>query len=169
MVSLKTFKEWLVILVFLLILPEENRLILFDVKPEDWYGEISLASGKDIIVVAKNASKHEVEFNLASVKSVVTLQGSQKYAIDRGPSATGLPESLSIVRAERTPHSIDSRHVTLDSKYYFRPGKMSIFTQSDFYYSYLLIAILASGFMILGFLIAKYGVEPDVGIVGKEE
>ena len=159
MIDLKTLRDWFIIFMILLFLPKDNSLTKLDMRPEDWYGELQIPVGTQLFIVAKNSGAEKVDLSLAGKSQIISIQSEREEgALSHDPS-NGLPESIMVITAERKPENAGTRTAWLDNKRYFKPGRLSILTQSDLYYGYLLVGFLVGGFMVLGFLIARYGVE----------
>lgn len=160
MIDRKTLRDWFVILMLLLFLPEENRLMVFGTKPADWYGELQIPLNGETLIIAKNARDKSVDLGMIDLKEAFALQVGQNHGISVGDIRRGPPESIIVMRVARAGTDTGRRALFSDD-YYFEPGPLSVLTEADFYYGYLLVAILIGGFMILGFAIARYGVEEN--------
>ncbi len=158
----RALAEWFVILLLLLFLPAENRLILFDTNPEDWYGEVLIGDDTNTVIVAKNATKSQaVDSKTGPARRAAILQAGQKEGLFLHRLQAVLPESLAVIQVPQGVAGLEDRVVFMDDKYYFKPGRLSLMTRSDFYTSYLLIGGLLAGFLALGFAVARYGLEKD--------
>lgn len=163
--DIKTIRDWFVVLCVLLFLPKDNRLS-FDVRPGDWYGEVRIVADDRLLVIGKNSNVERVNLGLRDVSRLVATQEDNTFGVMLGEGAYGLPNSIFV--AEASLASNMSRGVAFsDDKYYFRPGHLSILTQADLYTIYLLIAFLLALFLVLGFVIARYGVDDDFELTGK--
>jgi hypothetical protein len=154
----RTFVDWFVVLLILLFLPKDNRL-MFDVKPEEWYGEVRITLKDRTYIVAQNASDGGVDLGVSPVTRFVVLQEGRSYGIDLPPNAHVLPRSIVIAEVPRG--YVSSREYFVNASDYFQPGKLSILTQGDLYTSYLLVTLLLGAAMALGFVIARFGVEEE--------
>jgi hypothetical protein len=159
MIDLKTIRDWFVIFLILLFLPKDNPISIFDVRPQDWYGELSMQVNGHLVIIGKNSYSEGVQLGLKGGGEVISLQAGQKEGIRMPDLAQALPESVLVIQASQAQNAGPTRTAMLDSKYYFSPGPLSILTQADLYNAYLIIGLLIAGFMFLGFLIARHGVE----------
>lgn len=158
----RTIIDWFVVLLILLFLPKDNRL-MFDVKPEEWYGEVRIPLANRTYVIAKNASDSSVELGITPTSRLIVLQEGRSYGVELPAGGRALPRSL--VLAEVASGAKPTEYL-LDGDDYFHPGRLSILTQADLYNSYLLVALLLGAAMVLGFMIARLGVEEDFELPG---
>lgn len=159
MIDIKTIRDWVIILIVLLIVPNANRIVLVDLKPDDWYGELRIPLPDRVLIVAKNSSNKKVQWGLEPLSQAIALQGGSNHGVLLEDTKHALPKSLSVVTAKRKGEQMQNRNLWFDGDRYFKPGKLSILTQSDLYNSYLVGAILLGGFMALGFMIGRVGME----------
>lgn len=159
----RTIVDWFVVLLILLFLPKDNRL-MFDVKPEEWFGEVRIPLANRTYVIAKNASDATVELGITATSKVVVLQEGRPYGVELPAGGHALPRSL--VLAEVAKGAPTTEYI-LGGDDYFHPGRLNILTQADLYNSYLLVALLLGAAMALGFMIARLGVEEEFELPGK--
>lgn len=157
MISAKTLRDWFLVFLALLIFPEENRVAVLDVTPSDLYGEIVLAGQEESYILAKNASPKAVALDLDGPASLVTLQSGQSNAHFNESSGTVMPRSLAIIRTTANSQDHD-RQALLGGGRYFTPGRLSVMTGADWYYTYLAGGMILGGAILLGFLVARLGV-----------
>ncbi len=163
--SKKTIIDWFVVVALLLILPPDNR-VTFDTRPDDWYGEVVIPAGNRLLVVAKNSSAERIDLGLKKVDRIVTLQGRQQEGLEMNGVTYGLPNSILVADADRAANGDRRGRVAFQGeKYYFLPGSLSLMTQSDLYSSYILMGILVALALLLGFLLARYGVEEEFELI----
>jgi hypothetical protein len=154
----RTFVDWFVVLLILLFLPKDNRL-MFDVKPEEWYGEVRIPLKDRTYILGKNASEGSIDLGVSPVSRLAVLQEGRSYGVDLPPNARVLPRSIVIAEVPRG--AVSSREYFFNANDYFQPGKLSILTEGDLYTSYLLVTLLLGAAMALGFIIARFGVEKE--------
>jgi len=166
--SRKTIRDWFVIMLLLLFLPKDSRLT-FDVRPEDWYGELRIPADEGLVVIGKNSNTERVELGLKGQVKTVSLQADQDKGVVLKDPSHGLPNSILVASAGLRENGDPARVAFMDDKYYFHPGKLSIFTQADLYYSYAFMGFIVGLFMLLGFWIARHGIEQDFEITDKTQ
>lgn len=157
MISTKTLRDWFLIFFALLVLPEENRIAVFDLEPSDLYGEMIFEGHIESYILAKNSSAKKVELNLGGTGMTMTLQSGQDAARASNVVEDVLPRSVSIIRSSVDPTSIRRRQILLGGENYFSPGRLSVMTDADWYYAYLAGGMIIGGAILLGFLIARLG------------
>lgn len=157
MISAKTIRDWFLVFLALLILPEENRVAVLDVTPSDLYGEIVLAGQAESYILAKNASPKAVMLDLDGPVSLVTLQSGQSQAHFNGSAEAVMPRSLAIIKTTANSQAGD-RQPLHGGDSYFTPGRLSVMTGADWYYAYLAGGMILGGAILLGFLVARLGV-----------
>lgn len=154
MVDIKTIRDWFAIALVLLFLPEESGLAMLNTRPQDWYAELHIASGSQVTIIAKNSNSSKIALGFDGKARMVALQQGQSEGVAMPKLEYALPESVAIIQTEQSIASA-RRVVFLNDDHYFQPGKLSIFTPSDLYYVYLLVALLIGAFMLLGFIVAR--------------
>lgn len=159
--KIKTVAEWFAFFFVLLFLPAENRLIFFDMKPADWYGEFHISGGDTLMVVGKNSNEEKVNLDLPSAsRTIIAQDGAAEGLFVDGPS-DALPESIVIIESTTYEVELSKRRLMLGDKYYFTPGGLMVLTHADLYTICLMMAALMGAFLVLGFLVARHSTPED--------
>ena len=132
---------------------------MIDTKPADWYGELLVDTSRGVVVFAKNSSGNEVEWKLKLESEAFVLQDGQTFGAVLQQGAKVPPRSIAVALAKQGSFEVESRPRILwaAGEEYFKPGKLSVLTQSDLYSAYLVGSLILVGFTLLGFLIARIG------------
>lgn len=166
MISLKTLRDWFVIICLLIVLPDENRLALH-LRPSDRYCELSGAAATRTVVVAKNSGAQSVAMELPSAAEVTVLQSDQqRRLLVKSTTVEAPPSSIVIAELAGGLPLGSERIVTMNGRR-FAPGPLSVLTRGDVHAAYLIVIALFALFMMLGFVISRYGVESNFELLDK--
>lgn len=166
MIKLETIRDLFLIVVALLFLPYESRLILFDTKPEDWYGEIRISSGKEVIILAKNSGEKKVVFEVPVVRRQLFQHFDQEEAQELKEAGV-LPFSYSVLLGQADKAQMTNRKVSIDGERLFSPAPLGVATRADYHIGFVLIAVVVGAFSVLAFVIATYICEHSGAGAGK--
>jgi hypothetical protein len=166
MLNLKILRDWFVLICLLVILPPDNRLSIYT-RPSDWYCELRAVVGQRVILLAKNSGTSPVDMNLnARAGSMVSMQPGDADGVSLTPSQSAPPTSV-VLADVVAPDLVSKSRLAVANGAPFHPGSLSVLTQGDMQAAYLIVVGLFALFMLLGFVISRFGVEPDFELLEK--
>lgn len=167
MIKWKTIRDLFLVVIALLFLPYNNRLLMFDTRPEDWYGELTLAKDGEVFIFAKNSSTEKVSTNLPGKFRRLLQRFDQPDVLEVKDGTEVLPLSYSLVVGAHVPANISKRHVNIKGEYFFRPGPLTVSTVADYYTGFALIGVTLVCFVLLTYSVSSYVNEKSAAFLDK--
>lgn len=155
MVKWKTIKDLALIVIALIYLPYDNRFLMFETRPEDWYGELTLVKDGEVFIIAKNSSNNKVSTDMVGKFRRLLQRFDQADVMEVKDGTEVLPLSYSLVVGARMPDPAKHR-VNVKGEYFFRPGPLAISTVADNYTAFALISVTLGCFILLTYSISSY-------------
>ena len=150
MIKLSTLRDLVLVVASLLFLPQESRMLLFELKPEDWYGELRLQTSEEVYILSKNAGEESVILVGKSPSLHVAKHLDSEISHDLRNANEIPPESVSLIKLNSAAVS-PGRLVKTEAGRFFQPSSLLLSTRADGYLAFILIVILVAVFVALGF------------------
>lgn len=151
-----TLKDLSLMVLTLVLIPQDSSLLAFLSHDSDWYGESVILGDPVSWVVAKNAGEHPVDLGVSGDIAQMAIHLDQDEAYFPVKPSTVRGKSLALIQVDSSSLKRRDRRADLDGRYYFRPENLRISTPGEDRNSLFLLAFLLAGCVYSGFVLAQY-------------